>query len=317
MANGDTVVRRSQSVRARRMARRAGKVAQKRGSNRRDVPQMVARNPQMERRINMGRQAARKPKYLNLATDGAELRLPVLPAIRLGWRAVSALTVAFLAVILFPMLTGPAFNVGRVELRDATRLNAQDINSVLGIAGSSIFSIEPGIVAARLADAFPELEGFSVHVGFPARVVLFVEERQPILAWQQSDITVWVDDAGVAFIPEGEPGALIEVLAIDPPPSLDGQGYARHQLIRPQAVQTVLTLSQHAPQSAVILYDAKLGFGWTDPAGWDAFFGIESVAIDQRMAIYDALVDELQGLGLVPTLISVGQLHAPYYRLDY
>jgi cell division septal protein FtsQ len=317
MSNGEDT-RRSQVVRSRRMHRRAGKPAQKRGVGRRNVPAMVARNTAMERRLNSGRSAARRPKYLSLATEGAELRLPALPTIHLGWRVVSAGMVLALLFALYASLTSPAFTVGRVEIGGAQRLSAQDVNRVLAVAGSSVFSIQPDKLATILADAFPELEDFSVRVGLPARVLITVDERRPVVAWQQSGITVWVDSAGVAFIPEGEEQPLVEVQALEAPPVLVAQeGAARHQLISPEMVAAALAISQQAPQGVELLYSAKYGFGWTDPAGWDAYFGAESESLDQRMAVYNAIVAELQDRGLVPTLISVAQLHAPYYRLDY
>jgi hypothetical protein len=218
---------------------------------------------------------------------------------------------------LYAILSGSAFVVSRVELRHAERLSAQDVNRVLNLAGAQVFSVQPEQLAAALTDAFPELQDFAIRVGFPARVVIEVAERQPVIAWQQSDITVWIDSAGVAFIPEGEVSALVQVRALEAPPALEGYGLDRHQLIRPELVELVLALDAYAPEGVELLYSASHGLGWVDPRGWEAYFGSEIASIDQRIAVYNAVLAELQSRGLMPTLISVAQLHAPYYRLDY
>lgn len=319
MSSGEGTLNRSQAIRARRLQRRVLKPSQRKsaGRNGRSVPSMVARNPQVERQLNAGRKRVRRRYHVQLGAEGAELRLPALPVIRFGWRAASATLLGTLLIGLYFLLTAATFTVGRVELRGAQRLNAQDLNLAMGVSGSSILAIKPAEIMDAVREAFPEIETLSMRIGFPARVVLVVQERNPAIAWEQSGITVWVDEAGIAFLPQGEAQNLVSVQALQPPPVLEGKGYARHQLISPEMVAAILALSAHAPEGAPLLYDPKLGFGWSDPAGWDAYFGSEEDAMPQRIAVYKALVADLSGRGLVPTLISVAQLHAPYYRVDY
>jgi len=319
MTSGENSLNRAGTVRSRRMARRAGKATQTRSKSRRgrNVPAMVARNPQMERHLNNGRKEVRRRVPLKLAAEGAELHLPALPVLRFGWRALSAVLLGALLLALYTLLTSPAFMVGRVELVGAQRLDAQDVNSALNVAGSSIFSVQPEQISEAVSQAFPELQDFAVRVSFPARVLVDVLERQPVIAWEQSGITVWLDSAGFAFIPEGEAPNLITVQAIEAPPALEEYSYSRHQLILPEMARVILTLSEHSPEDAVLLFDPNLGFGWQDPAGWIAYFGNSAEAINQRLAVYQSVVDELTGRGLTPTMISVAQLHAPYYRMDY
>ena len=53
------------------------------------------------------------------------------------------------------------------------------------------------------------------------------------------------------------------------------------------------------------------------PSGREAFFGQDGKNMDQRLLVYLAMLNELSARRLTPTLISVAQLHAPYYRMDY
>ncbi len=321
MVTGERSLSRAEAVRARRVERRTDKPLQGRSANNSySIPaaRMVARNPLIERRLAAASGVReRRPHYLKLAEAGAELRLPVLPQLRIGWRFVSGAVVAACLFVLYFMAFSDVFTVSAAELTGAQRLTPAAINTALKISGSSIFSLQPDQMLATLRSEFPELEKVSVGIGFPAGVTVRAVERQPVLAWQQAGLTVWVDDAGVAFTPQGDGQSLVQVTAEEAPPALAPDQYGRHQLISPDMVSAIKTLSQIAPAGSSLIYDPSLGFGWTDPGGWKAFFGADGSDIVQRMAVYRSILTELATRNLTPTLISVAQLHAPYYRLDY
>jgi hypothetical protein len=64
-----------------------------------------------------------------------------------------------------------------------------------------------------------------------------------------------------------------------------------------------------------ILYDAKSGFGWNDPRGWRAYFGMTARDVELKMRVYESLVTSLIQRGIQPALINVTYPAAPYYRL--
>jgi cell division protein FtsQ len=311
---------RAEQIRAKRLQRREGRPIITRGaqSNAPAIPRMVARNVEVEQRLAAlsGRELRRR-HYLKLADAGAELRLPALPNVHVGWRVVSGLVTAVCMIAIYFMWFSSAFTVSTIDLRGAQRLDVAAVDSVLNVIGSSIFNIEGDTIYSLLREQFPELESVSVNVGFPAEVVVRIAERAPVLVWEQAGLVVWVDAAGFSFIPQGSSDGLIKVTALEAPPVLDNEIYAQHQLIRPEMVKAIQALSQIAPQGAPLIYDPRLGFGWVDPGGWDAFFGQDGQNMTQRLAVYLAILGELSSRNLTPTLISVAQLHAPYYRMDY
>jgi hypothetical protein len=318
MAEGS--MSRAEQVRARRLDRREGRPLVNRAESRNTaVPSMVARNAEMDRRLAQQHGGTlRRRRYLKLADAGAELRLPVLPSVAIGWRVVSGLIVAACLAALYFMITASAFIVSTVDLQGAQRLNAAAIDTALQVSGSSVFAINPADLLATLRDQFPELEKISISVGFPGKLTVRVTERQPVLAWEQAGLVVWIDAAGVAFMPQATGGeTLVHVTANEAPPPLQPDEFGRHQLIRDEMVAAIQTLAQIAPQGAPLIYDPTLGFGWSDPGGWQAFFGHDGSNIVERMAIYRSILTELSARRLVPTLVSVAQLHAPYYRMDY
>jgi len=318
MSSGENALRRADQVRARRLQRREGKPLVGRAVTSRapQIPSMVARNQQIEKALQRAGKTRRR-LYLKLAETGTEVRLPSLPAVHIGWRAISGFVALICVTFLAAMAASPNFTVSRVEVQGAERLDANAVNSALQAAGKSIFSVERNNLIEILRDQFPEIERVSVSVGFPARVVVRVVERLPVVVWQQAGLTVWLDGAGVAFIPQDEGAGLIRVSAYEAPPELEGDLYSEHQLVKPEMVSTIQLLSQIAPADAPLIYDPKLGFGWTDPGGWQAFFGQDGHNVDQRLAIYITMLAELSARRLTPTLVSVAQMHAPYYRMDY
>jgi hypothetical protein len=320
MSSGENAMKRAEQVRARRVQRREGRPILGRSpvSKAPAIPRMVARNPEAERRIQAHSSTeARRRHYLKLADMGAELRLPSLPSVHIGWRFISGIIVALTTVMMYAMAASPSFTVSRVELRGAERLDPNAVNAALQVAGETIFSVQPDKLLTILTDQFPELDTVKVSVGLPARVVVRVTERLPVLVWEQAGLTLWVDAAGVAFIPQDAGTDLIRVAALEAPPALSEGLYTQHQLIRPEMVTAIQALARIAPQGAPLIYDPKLGVGWEDPGGWQAFFGQDGRNIDQRLAVYLSILNELAARRLTPTLISVAQLHAPYYRMDY
>ncbi len=283
----------------------------------RNAPNMVVRNPAFKQTGQHSQARQNRPINLQLATEGAEIKLPALPRIHIGWRSLSAIATVWLLVMLLFAATSSAFRVSQINLLGAERINLQEISSVLAISGRSIFGLQAGELEARVVEAYPELSGVSISVGIPANVRVELAERAPQLAWMQSDITVWVDELGIAFIPDGETLDLPVVQALKPPPDLIGDEYHRHQLITADMVAMIDLISRLAPKGSTLYYDPELGFGWQEEGGWQTFFGYDSQDLDQRYAIYVNIVDKLAKRGIQPTLISVAHLHAPYYRIDY
>ncbi len=319
MTSGENTISRNRPAKRKTsfLPRRKKKLGQEMNKPRNSAPAMVSRNRYSARSVSSAQQRARKPIRIQLAAEGAEIKLPALPHLSIGWRSVSAVALAWLIAMLLFSFSSSSFIVDQLEINGAQRITQQDLSSLLSISGNSVFTLLPEKLEALIMSAYPELDAVSVNVVFPAKVVVSIQERSPVLAWQQSGILVWVDEAGIAFIPQGELGELPIIEALEPPPDLIGDEFHRHQLITPELVRTINNLAAIAPEGVALLYDPELGIGWRDSQGWLAFFGISSGDMQQRMSMYQSILNELSQRNLTPTLISVAHLHAPYYRIDY
>jgi len=270
-----------------------------------------------------------------LKVTGAEVRLPSIPFVQLGWRGISLMMALMMAACLLLMWKAPVFQVSTVEARGLKRMTVRDLNAVIGTFGQSIFSLNPNLLRESLRQAFPEFSKISVRVNLPAKINVVVTERQPVLDWTQDGVETWVDAAGISFPPRGLPdAALVQVEAYGTPPggsagapADDLPGVANglpiaqtpnnpSLVLSPELVSSILALGAKMPADTLLVYDSEHGLGWNDPLGWEVFFGPEDQDMDMKLIVYQALVERLQSEGIQPALISVEYVHAPYYRME-
>ena len=284
----------------------------------------------------LNKQMAPKRRFdVPLNIQGAEVRLPSIPFIHIGWRAVSLLMVIMMIASLFLIWKAPVFQIKAVEAEGLKRLTVGDLNAVMGTFGATVFSINPQGLEEILQQAFPELEKISVRVNLPAGVKVALVEREPLIAWIQDGNEVWVDAKGIAFPPRGNPeNALVRVEGHGTPPAFAstpstndlqnlpvGMPSATTSTIpgislSPTMVSGILALGAKMPADTLLVYDSEHGLGWNDPNGWEVYFGAEDQEMEMKLSVYETLVDRLQSEGIQPELISVEYVHAPYYRME-
>jgi hypothetical protein len=285
----------------------------------------------------MHKQKSPKRRFdVPLNIPGAEIRLPSVPFVHLGWRGVSFLMVLMMTASLFLMWKAPVFQVNAVEAKGLQRLTVGDINTVLGTFGKSVFTIDPTVLEQNLQQAFPELSTISVQVNLPAKVKVEVTEREPVIAWTQDGKETWVDADGISFPPRGTPAnPLVRIEGYGTPPSIQSETSANELLslpgdipsatgqtkssslrLSPKLVASILALGAKMPADTMLVYDSEHGLGWDDPNGWEVYFGAEDQDMEMKLSVYQAMVERLQSEGIQPALISVEFVHAPYYRME-
>ncbi|MEK6256617.1 MAG: FtsQ-type POTRA domain-containing protein [Chloroflexota bacterium] len=311
---------RSDALRERRRKQGHNKIAPERKNRvtaQRNAAPTVVRTRSMAVAPTSGKrnQQARRRNYLSLGNTGAEFRLPSLPTVKIGWRLVSGPLAALLTFAIYTLFNSPNMKVNLVEVVGLERISQAEINAVLGVYGSAIFSLTPSSLEQNLRAAFPELTDVAVNITFPASVVIEAGERRPVISWEQEDFSAWVDQNGVAFRDRGSVDGLVRVIASHTPVLPETTTPVQDQIITPKMVQAILTLSLQAPAGTDILYSPEHGLGWQDPLGWQVFFGNNPDDMETRLTIYAEIVAELTKRGLHPVMISLEFLHAPYYRL--
>lgn len=279
------------------------------------VPPVMVRSTTVQSQRSVRRVRRRIDLPLNI--PGVALRLPAIPGLRVGWRSVSALLSIVLGVLLIALWSMPQCHVQAAQIDGLLRISAEDVNDAIGIAGKSIFMLDTDKMAQELQTTFPELGDITIDVAFPAEVYVYVSERQPVLAWKQSNRTIWVDSEGIGFFARTDDPALTTIYAKDSPTvALESMEISEGQFLPKEMVAAIQKIAAIAPAKTPILYDHQNGLGWEDGRGWKAYFGTELVDIDLKMREYEAIVNYVTHQGITPSMINVAYVHAPFYRLE-
>jgi hypothetical protein len=236
-----------------------------------------------------------------------------------SWRFASFLLAIMFGTMIYFAWTLPYFHVPVATVLGNNRLSREEINAVLGVTGESIFLIQPKEVVTRLRLNYPELASVEVNVYLPNYVYVTVNERQPVIVWQQGDGFTWIDATGVAFRPHGQAGGLITVFGLAVPPAgvpTSNDPLSPPSFMQKELVDAILVLAPNVPAGSTLTYDPNDGLGWKDDRGWKVFFGTNTQNMALKLRVYQSLVDSLAGLGKVPEYINVAYPDAPYYRMS-
>jgi hypothetical protein len=245
------------------------------------------------------------------------------------------------------------FVLAAPEVKGLERLTQADIEAALDIANVNAVEVNARDLSAALLKRYDILESASVSIGLPNTVTVRVKERAPVIAWKIGEETRWVDAKGFLFTPAGEPPQLLTVSSADQPPYFvtpeqtaalqaaqdalaaakldrsDPEAYGKALLamdaakspdgprqIDPTLFEAATKLVGLLPEGTTLAYTQADGLGWIDAGGWEVHIGIDLTSFDQKFALYKGIIEQLNGQGITPALISVEHLDAPYYRLE-
>jgi len=277
-----------------------------------------------------------------LNTQGAEIRLPSLPRVYVGWRAVSSILAGTLIFVLYQFWNSPNYRVDAAQVHGMHLLTSSQINEALGVTGEIIFKLDASKMAQDLVDNFKEISAVSVQVEFPQTVLVTVTERTPVLVWFQDGDLNLVDDEGKKFPTRdetalggypvieasGDPPQLASTEPVEEGPlfpdfeeladelslGLPASGKAE-QLLTKDMVDAILFMAEKAPENSQLIYDPEHGLGWRDQGGWIVYLG-DIQDFEMKIHVYEAILQHLKEVNTRPTLISVEFVHAPYYELE-
>lgn len=242
-----------------------------------------------------------------------------MPNISYGPRLLSFFIAIFCLVDLYLMLTVDPFIVHNADILGNNRVSTQEIQDVLRIANLPAALLDPEQVQTNILAAFPDISTAQVEVNLPNNVVISVEERTPLVAWQQDGQTVWVDAMGYAFSPRGQVERLPTITAAGAPPTpgrIDPeQPIGARPFLPTDLSKTIETLLPNLPQGAALVFDPQYGLGWSDPKGWKVYFGNSNGDNTLKLQVYQTMLDYLGKKNIQPILISVEYPNAPFYRV--
>lgn len=264
----------------------------------------------------------KKPRRFNIALGLPEFHLSkpkfAMPRMRANLRFASILISILLGAVIYLAFTLPYFFVPSATVLGNNHISAEEINSLLGVTGQNIFTVQPDELQTRLRMNYPELLSAEVKVYLPNHVYVTISERVPVIIWQRGEGYTWIDEAGVAFRPRGLQAGLVPVIAVDDPiPGIvePGDLFTPPPYMQEELVDAILALSPLLPAGTSMTFDSAQGLGWKDSRGWQVYFGTSVEDMPLKARVYQSLVDSLMARNIYPAYINVMYPEAPYYRM--
>jgi hypothetical protein len=188
-------------------------------------------------------------------------------------------------------------------------LTGNQVRSIARADNRPVFLIDPAAVAGRLM-GLPEIASVRVQVRWPNQVTIQVEERHPLVAWNDGGRTWWISPEGMGFLEHGQWPGLVKVEADEPVLKIGDDPLA--PVIEPELIWAAAALSAQVPEVAVLRYHPIHGLGFSDPLGWTAYFG-DGGDMVTKMRLYRTLAAHLASKNFRPTVVSVEDPTTPYY----
>ncbi len=237
-------------------------------------------------------------------------RPPVQQVSERGWnisvRLFSGLIAASLIVVLAIFFSSDAFFVHSIGVSGTETMSPNEVFALADVAGTHVFWVDPAAMRANLLRS-PTLADARVTVGWSSPLVsVDVQERRPALVWDQAGVQVWVDVNGRVMRQRGDAPELLRV-AIDDislgPPQTE---------VDRQVVNSAIQLQALLPDARSLRYHPDLGLGYADARGWSVWFGVGD-DMDQKVRVYEALINDLQDRGIRPGAVYLINPNRPWY----
>ena len=269
-------------------------------------------------------QTARKRKRRNQRKRRQE-RLPIGAAVKqvvlsARWISLGLLALAVYALVLVGM--DEHFYLTMIPVEGVISIPAAEIVAASELAGAHVFSVDPAAAAARVAE-MPGVINAAVTLTWPNQVLIEIHEDAPVAVWLDGGQPYWITENG-RFIParatvagllviESEiektavPEVEVEGVIPEPAPSLT--------FIPDDVLAGAQQLRSLRPNIEKLFYKQSSGLSYEDGRGWRVYFGTGE-DMQQKLAIYETIAEELLARGLTPQYISVSNQEKPYYRVS-
>lgn len=270
------------------------------------------------------------------------LRLPTgaLKQLFVSSRWISLLLLLLTAASLTLIGLDESFYLTTIPVEGVASIPPSEIVNESGLGGTHIFGIEPTAAADRIAK-MPGVISATVTLEWPNQAYIRITEDTPVAIWEQGDERYWVNAEGELVPARIDVPGLLHIraegagaAAVLTPISLSdtGEGISddadldeagseeagaeaqeRVLFVPDDVLQGALQLRELRPNIEMLYYDPTGGLSYQDGRGWRAYFGA-GVDMEQKLVLYERLVEHLLERGIQPAYISVRDQETPFYR---
>jgi len=221
-------------------------------------------------------------------------------------RLVAVLVLAFAAWLIYAIFNSSNFYVYGIEVHGNSTVTTEEVYSTSELEGLSVFWVDPPAVARRV-ETLPNVRLAQVKVRLPARVVVTVKERRPVISWQTGDAQWSVDAEGVVLPPRADLSNALTIIDTDAKPVSPGE------TLDPSIIQTAQSLRRLLPELPVMNYSRTTGISFTTGEGWPVYLG-DGHHMDAKLTILVNLRKDLMARGVTPEFIDVRFIERPFYK---
>ncbi len=232
------------------------------------------------------------------------------------WISLALLSLCIYALYLAGM--NEDFYLTRIPVEGTISISASEIVSNSGLAGIHIFAADPNAAANRIAE-IPGVISAAVTLEWPNLVHIQVQEDSPIAVWIEGSNQYWITKNG-RLIPARSQTLGLLLIESEQPPKLTEEAAGTTDAVRqpdmafvPKSVmEGALQLRQLRPNIEKLFYRPSNGLSFQDGRGWRVYFG-SGTDMQQKLVVYETIVDTLLEQGLTPVYVSVSNQEKPYY----
>jgi len=229
------------------------------------------------------------------------------------WVSLGVLALSIYALALIGM--DEHFYLSPIPVQGAVSISPAEVVEASGLASLHVFAADPNLAAAKITD-LPGVIAANVTLKWPNQVSIQVQEDSPIAIWQEGLRQFWITEDGT-LIParSGVPGLLVIESEMPVPVAGDeetGRPETSLDFIPEDVLQGALLMRRLRPNIDRLYYRPSYGLSYQDGRGWRAHFGT-GADMQQKLVVYETIVEQLLSQGLTPEYISVSNQEKPYY----
>ena len=266
-------------------------------------------------KLNMPKTARRRRRRNQ---RNARLPMETFKSIVLSARWISLILLSFCIYALYLTGMNEDFYLTTIPVEGAISINASEVVANSGLAGMHIFAADPNEAADRIAE-IPGVISAAVTLQWPNSVHIQVREDSPIAVWIEGSNQYWITENG-RFIPARSQTLGLLLIESEQPPKLteeaasetDAAAQPDMAFVPDSVMQGALQLRELRPNIEKLYYRASHGLSYQDGRGWRVYFG-SGTDMQQKLVVYETIVDTLLEQGLTPVYVSVSNQDKPYY----
>lgn len=190
-----------------------------------------------------------------------------------------------------------------VTFNQLTYVKADELYEQSAIDSWNIFWLSPSAIRERLL-ALPTVADAQVRLQLPNRVVVDIEEEQPVALWVTQDGNFWLLPDGTA-LPEGEQTQTDLLQIIDPLREAKAWGDLTAAHIDTDILQSALALTTYLPAVNQIYFNQGYGlnFHLPDSSTW-VYWG-DGLNMERKYTNIAAIQRHLRTEGTQPNIVDV------------